>query len=128
METNPKAAADPYKKNCKYEVCRKPFLAKRTNQDFCCPDHRIKANNALARTNRIVTKATDMQAKKNRKILENYFISGYTEVTSRDLEFNGFNVEFTTRANTTLNNQTTLHFYEYSLTKTTDNKLKISKT
>jgi hypothetical protein len=117
METNSKTIADPYKKTCKYEVCRKTYMAKRTNQDYCCPDHRIKANNALARISRIETKATDLQAKKNRKILELYFVKGQTEVSTRELEFNGFNFEITTRANTVLNNQAIYYYYEYNLRK-----------
>jgi hypothetical protein len=119
---------DPYRKICKYKACGKPFTAKRMNQEYCPGDCKKKENNGKARLERQVTKPADQRIKKNRRILEQFFNSNITEVTLRDLEFQGFNHLFSTsRGLDDKGGYSIPHYMNYSLKTIGNNKLKIEK-
>jgi hypothetical protein len=117
---------DPYKKVCKYKFCKKTFDAKRTNQDYCCPDHRTKANNVLARQEREVSNPIFRQMKKNRRILAQLHSRGnYTE-TARNLEFMGFNIDVHSQR-LIIDSKPVFDFLDYRITVQNPQHLTISK-
>ena len=128
MDAKKLKATDPYQKICLYKYCGASFKAKRTNQDYCCSGHRIKANNDIARDERKATGRYDLQLKKNRRVLNSFFLEGKTEISLRELEFNGFNYEVTTKVRfgqgSVINE---LCYFEFKLIKKDQNNFKILK-
>jgi hypothetical protein len=81
---------DPYNKSCLYDGCKKAFVAKRTNQGYCCPDCKKKANNSKAADERKLTKAIDDVIKRNRKTLDDLYNAGITTGSWNELMAKGF--------------------------------------
>ena len=87
---------DPYQKLCKYEFCKKEFIARRLNHDYCCPDHKTKANNMKAKVKRDATKKINYILQNNRAILEDLYNKDQINVTLNKLQEMGFEYDFHT--------------------------------
>ncbi len=81
---------NPYIKLCKYKHCRKEFEAKRLNQEYCCQDHKIKANNIKGKEKRDATNRIYNILLKNREILKSFYNKSKVKVTLQELENAGF--------------------------------------
>lgn len=108
---------DPYQKLCKYKFCdRKEFTAKRLNQEYCCPDHKIKANNLIAKEKRDATKTINNILHRNRDILENFYNKNHLNVTLNELQELGFEYDYHTHRNKESRLKVMVPFYyEYGL-------------
>jgi hypothetical protein len=87
----------PYHKKCEYEFCENPeFIAKRSNQKFCCKDHYVKQNNYLAKTKRDLTKNINAILAKNREILIQNFEKNNGIISEEKLLSAGYNFTYHT--------------------------------
>ena len=121
-------STDPYKKTCKYSVCKKAFIARRLNMEYCSADCKKKENNGRAGELRQLIKKIDAQHKLNRKILEAFFNSGKTEISLDELRANKFDHSKPTGLKEDrLNNRLIPEFYNYALEEQANKKLKICK-
>ena len=119
---------DPYQKICEYDSCRKLYTAKRRNQLYCCPKCKVKANNGIAATERLITKAVDDIIKRNRKILERLHSAGIATGNWNDLMAKGFDYTKHTGLGADLNGRYTIpQFHNYTLEKLSNNQFKITK-
>jgi hypothetical protein len=109
--------SDPYQIICKYRFCpKKEFTAERLNQQYCCNNHKVKENNFKAKKIRDKTKGIDFITRRNRKILEDFFNSGKTDVYFNDLELQGFNHKYSTHTEKGSDGKTRIpYYYEYGL-------------
>ena len=118
----------PYTKICKYKFCREIFTAKRLNQEYCCNDHKIKANNWKAKSLRSNTKKIDYILHRNRSILESIYKDGRFEVTLNGLETLGFIYNYSTDIKKESNTNKRIPFYyEFGLIPINNNLFKIYK-
>lgn len=125
MEDNGK---DPYQKICKYDGCRKPYTARRLNQDYDTPECKKKANNSQAAKERLIIKRIDDILKRNRKTLENYYRKGITTIDLHALISSGFDLsKHTGRRQDGNGNYIIPEFYNYTLIKINDKQFKIEK-
>ncbi len=81
---------DSYNKTCKFERCKKPFVARRLNQEFCSPSHHSHHNNSLARVRRNLVKGVNAILLKNRNILERLKQMGKEKILVEELIQQGF--------------------------------------
>jgi hypothetical protein len=115
-------------KRCRYERCQKPFWPSRLNQAFCTPDCKTRHNNSIARNIRQSTKGIDMALKKNLLILQEFFVTGRTEVTIEELERNGFTYSVHTGMRKAQEGKNMFPvYYNYGLIHIGLNKFKIEK-
>ena len=107
---------DPYKKICKYKPCQKEFIANRLNQEYCCPECKMKANNLKSKAKRDATKLTNITLLKNREILKDFHDKGQVNVSLQELQELGFEYEFhTQRKKETKLDIMVPFYYEYGL-------------
>lgn len=119
---------DPYSKICKYDGCRKPYRAKRLNQEYDTPECKKKANNSQAAKERLIIKRIDHILKRNRKILDDYYRKGITTIDLHSLISSGFDLsKHTGRRQDGNSNYIIPEFYNYALIKINDKQFKIEK-
>ena len=119
---------DPYHKVCKYKLCGKEFLAKRTNQEYCSREHYIKANNAIAKQLRDSTKSEDYKFHQNWRILKDLYSDGTIEIDKVSLEKRGYILVSHTHSKRIENsNKYILFCYEYGLELIDNQNFKIIK-
>ena len=119
---------DPYSKTCKFHGCKKTFKATRLNQEYHSSDCKKKANNGKAAVERMLTKEIDDIIKRNRKILEQFYIGGKTSVEWDELIRKGFDhTRHTGRCADANGNYTIAQFHNYSFEKLSNNQFKIDK-
>lgn len=117
---------NPYQKVCKYEFCRSEFVARRTNQEYCCREHYVKQNNYEAKNNREVLKKDESILHKNRTILKSFGKKEFT-VRKETLISLGFQFNYLTKI---LKNESArlVHAnYEFYIEHLDNGILKISK-
>ena len=120
---------DPYQKMCKYEYCdKKEFTAKRLNQEYCCANHKMKANNLKAKEKRDATKKINSILIRNREILKDFYNRNKVNVTLNELQDLGFEYDFHThrKKETKLNIMVPL-YYEFGLIKDNEQSLSFIK-
>lgn len=119
---------DPYKKVCKYSQCSKSYTAKRQNQQYCCSECKVKANNSLASKQRLTIKRIDSVLKLNRKILEEFYVGGMTVVDLEVLLTKGFDLsKHTGRRQDANGNFSIPEIYNYTIEKINQKQFKIHK-
>ena len=108
---------DPYQKLCKYEFCdKKEFTARRLNQEYCCTNHKMKANNLKSKEKRDATKKTNFILLTNREILKDFHNRGQVNVSLNELQELGFEYEIHTQRKKETNLGIMVPFYyEYGL-------------
>ena len=107
---------DPYKKICKYKHCKEEFIASRLNQEYCCPECKMKANNLKSKEKRDATKKINSILIRNREILKDFYNRNKVNVTLNELQDLGFEYEFHThRKKETKLDIMVPFYYEYGL-------------
>jgi len=106
---------DPYWKKCRYRFCDKDsFLAKRLNQEYCCPEHKTKENNWITREKRLLMKDQMQLQMKNEKILRSFYESGKYIVSSGELANAGFDFNASSQQiNDKINQRISRRFFNY---------------
>lgn len=121
-------STDPYKKTCKYSVCKKPFTARRLNMEYCSQECKKKSNNRNAGQFRAGVKHIIAQHALNWKILDTFYNQGKTEISDAVLRQNGFDYSKSTGLHKDIEHgMLTPEFYNYSLQKTKEDQFKIIK-
>ncbi len=107
---------DPYRKICKYKHCQKEFIASRLNQEYCCPECKMKANNIKSKEKRDATKTINFILNRNRDILKYFHDMGRVNVSLNELQGLGFEYEIHThRKKETKLDIMVPFYYEYGL-------------
>jgi hypothetical protein len=122
------SAKDPYQKICKFPGCGTTFTAKRLNQDYHTPECKKKANNGIAANERKLMKQVDDALKRNRRVLEWFFLNNRKVVELSDLMSAGMDLsKHTSRGKDKNGNFSLPEFYNYSIEKITETQFKIIK-
>ena len=117
---------DPYKKICKYKHCREEFIASRLNQEYCCPECKMKANNLKSKEKRDATKKTNFILLRNREILKDFHDRGQDNVSLIELQGLGFEYELhTQRKKETKLDIMVPFYYEYGLISEKEQSLEV---
>ncbi|HET6992730.1 MAG TPA: hypothetical protein VFJ43_15455 [Bacteroidia bacterium] len=127
METK-NHSQDPYNKLCKFERCKKFFIARRLNQDFCSSLHHSQHNNSIARVRRNLVKTVNAVLLRNRNILEKLLQAGTEKISSEELMRLGYKPNYFTHWQIeTESNQYIFICYDLGILKTDDKNYKIVK-
>jgi hypothetical protein len=117
---------DPYQKNCIH--CKKSFSARRTNMEYCGPDCKKKANNGIARNERVTISKIDRKLKLNWRILNQVLNDGKKELSLAVLQANGFDyTKHTERLQDKPDGTIVLICYNYCIEILKDKTCKIKK-
>jgi len=119
---------NPYIKTCKNYYCRREFEARRSNNEYCCPEHKSKQNNRIARNRRNRIKAIQNILVKNMLILERLSKRDGVTVKWEELAQLGFQYKYHTHQVLTEDKSKWIQFYyTLGLLKLENNNFQIIK-
>lgn len=121
-------AKDPYLKTCRYKHCKQEFTATRLNQEYCCYDHKKKANNLKAKELRDNTKKINSILRNNRGILHDFYSTGNFNVSLNELVEKGYQYNYHTDTDKDPETKALIHWcYEYGVSQPEQHTLNFLK-
>jgi hypothetical protein len=123
-----KLLPDPYHKICKYERCKKNFIAARLNSEYCCKEHKVRAANEKAKEERDLINDIQYQIKLNWRVLKKLHEKNKTQVTLAELNFHGFQHKFHTSTQRKPDMKHLIpEYFNFALETISENNFKIIK-